>query len=71
MYPSLLPILILTLLMSDTSSIIAELEALQQYETYEPIVRHLEGENLQTQDEHCLNVCPVSAYALYVWDFGA
>jgi len=39
--------------MSDISSIIAELEALQQYETYEPIARRLE----------------VAACALYVWDF--
>lgn len=29
--------------MSDTSSIIAELEALQQYEMYVSIARHLEG----------------------------
>ncbi|OAX33075.1 hypothetical protein K503DRAFT_786756 [Rhizopogon vinicolor AM-OR11-026] len=39
--------------MSDISSIIAELEELQQYETYEPIARRLE----------------VAACALYVWDF--
>jgi hypothetical protein len=32
--------------MSDISSITAALEALQQYEMYEPIARRLEGEDL-------------------------
>ncbi|OAX31382.1 hypothetical protein K503DRAFT_806104 [Rhizopogon vinicolor AM-OR11-026] len=41
--------------MSDISTIIAELEALQEYEVYEPIVRYL----------------AVSALTLYAWDFGA
>jgi hypothetical protein len=56
----------------DTSSIAAELQELQQYEIYEPIVRHLGGEvpNFRRDGVSiCTSPYLVSAAALFIWDF--
>jgi hypothetical protein len=58
----------------DASSIIEQLQQLQQYEIYEPIVRRLGGEilNFNLDDVSILTSgYPVAAVALYIWDFGA
>lgn len=59
----------------DTSSIIAKLQELQQYEIYEPIARRLGGEvsnlrpgcNVSTFTSLYL----VAAAVIFIWDFSA
>jgi hypothetical protein len=56
----------------DTSSIAAELQELQQYEIYEPIVRRLGGEvsNFRRDGVSIFtSPCLVAAAALFIWDF--